>query len=643
MRHYSAALLLLVLWLLLSPRMGAALVSPASPDAFEIASYALDGGVVSYSSPAIADVTGDGVPEVLVGTTAFNGQSFTYNRPTRLVVLRGDGSLVWSKDVEASVTSAPAVGDLNGDGLADVVVTTNGDGAHANRNGAIIAYDRNGNRLWRWATRDITGDGFTEGISASPLLCDLDGDGKDEVFVGAWDQRYYLLSGTGASLWNNRPGNAQGPGYLNADSIGSTAACVDFNQDGSMEIVVGSDASPGTLPDGTASAAGGYVYVFDRLGNVLVRRFIPETVQSSPAVGDLNGDGTYEIVVGTGGFWWNQGGRVAPTQVYAFSTAELFGPRSYTDPAKLPNLAGWPQTTVYPSSSSPALADLDGNGDLEIVIGAGHPDINTGDGIPGAGRVYAWHHTGQPLAGWPVTPRNGANQDASITSSPIVADVDADGQLEILFSMIWDVHVYNVNGSFQERLATRWTTWASPAVGDTDGDGHVDVWIGSGKDAATGGDQSRGYLWRFRQTANGTGPQPWPQFHRDAQHTGLLALPASLSANSVYAFDRPGGSTTVRVSLPLSNTGGSPVEWEVSGSPGAVTVAPTSGTLGGGDETMLTLTITTAGLSQGTHLLGNITFTGTDLMANSPITPLEVPVSVYVGDYSSLYIPTIRR
>ena len=69
--------------------------------------------------------------------------------------------------------------------------------------------------------------------------------------------------------------------------------------------------------------------------------------------------------------------------------------------------------TGWTLRSSPTAADLDGNGDLELLIG-GDDD-----------RLWAWHHDGSLVAGWPQT------TNADLFSSPSVGDLDGDGDLEI--------------------------------------------------------------------------------------------------------------------------------------------------------------------------------------------------------------------
>jgi outer membrane protein assembly factor BamB len=76
-----------------------------------------------YSSPAIGDINNDGIPEVVVGSTN-----------NRVYALRGDnGVLVWSYLTLGPIYSSPAIGDINNDGFPDVVVGSDGGAISALR------------------------------------------------------------------------------------------------------------------------------------------------------------------------------------------------------------------------------------------------------------------------------------------------------------------------------------------------------------------------------------------------------------------------------------------------------------------------------------------------------------------------------
>jgi hypothetical protein len=657
-RWKSIGLSLLLLAGLLAGEALPVQAQPETPDAlaFNTANVKLSGGLVIHSSPTLADLTGDGVPEILIGTTAENGASANQpNRPIYLTALRGNDTVLWSVAVDAPINSSPAVADIDGDGQPEVLITTGGDVSDRKRQGGLMVFDRAGNLRWRYKTiDDVPKDGYPDGAFSSPTPCDVDGDGKLEIAFGGWDRQIYLFNHDGSARWNNLnlfPSMAARAGYHNADTVWSTAACADLNADGQGEIIIGADITGGgRLPDGTQTQNGGFVYVFDKDGNVLVRRFVDEAVFSSPAVADLDNDGRPEIVIGTSYYWWNATGRTKTNYVYAFRTDNVFGSLSYADPAKLPDLAGWPQTTPYPGFSSPAIGDLDGDGDLEVVIAAGNPFVSTGDAIAGAGMVHAWHHNGSPVAGWPVSPKNDVNMDATIFGSPVIADLDGDGAQEVLIGMVWDIHVYGSNGALKTRLKTMYTVASTPAVGDTDGDGRADVFIGG---SHAQGDTSSGYLWHFRSTSGQLGDAPWPMFHRSAALDGYYAVanPPELflltDALILLAdIDIPAQLQEVSTNLSLQNSGGSAMNWSAqyvsaAGGLASITVSPASGALNPGGSVTVQIKVSTSGLSQGTHNLGSIEINASG--DDETLPAVEVPVSVYVGEVDYLYLPVTRR
>ena len=611
----------------------------AAPTAWTRSNFAVGGGHIIESSPVFADIDKDNQDEIIVGTTAqkCNG-GCSFSAPTLLVVLNPDGSILWSKDPGAPIRSSPAVGDIDHDGDLEIVVGIGGDVADTKHNGAVVAYDHLGNELWRYTTVDhAPKDGYADGVFSSIALCDVDGDGNLESAFGSWDQRIYLLDYQGNARWSNL--NWSSDGYYNADTVWSSAACADLNDDGQLEIIIGADITGGgILPDGTAAQDGGFLYIFDKDGKVLVRRYLPESIYSSPAVGDLDHDGDYEIVVGTAYYWWEVHGKTEQPYVYAFDTSQVFSNLPYADAAKLPDLSGWPQATDYPGFSSPALADLDKDGDLEIVIGTSHPTLNN-DAIGGAGSVYAWHHTGQLVSGWPVHPKNKSNEDTAIRSSPVIGDIDNDGDLEILFAMIWDIQVYNANGTFQELLETRYTVASSPAIGDADRDGFAEVWIG----ASDVFDESQGYLWRFENSASGLGDLPWPVFHHDSLHTGRYPNPPELSANpsSLLVFHQFGETGDASAILNIRNLGDGSIDWTVTAKPAEVTISPMNGSVDLVDSAVVSVDPTA--YMTGTHTLGNLVINGTSDGAPVDGSPVTIPVKLYVGQVSTVYMPVVVK
>lgn len=142
---------------------------------------------------------------------------------------------------------------------------------------------------------------------------------------------------------------------------------------------------------------------------------------SSPVVGDVDQDGDYEIFVGdTMGkvYGWDHQGNT---------------------------LSGFPIDTSDSEIVAPLiLADLDGDKDLEIIVGTSSYGA-TGTAQNRA-RVFAWHHDGTPVTGWPQSmPWNSqwaADWSWNEVTSVAVADIDGDGQYEVLATTTADTTGY---------------------------------------------------------------------------------------------------------------------------------------------------------------------------------------------------------
>ena len=106
----------------------------------------------------------------------------------------------------AKILSSPAIGDLDGDGSPDVVEgTAEAYGSTPSTTGRVYAWSRDGRRLPGWPVRPeaVAADAIPlagEGVPDSPVLADVDGDGRDEVAVAAFTGQPELYRGDGTRM-----------------------------------------------------------------------------------------------------------------------------------------------------------------------------------------------------------------------------------------------------------------------------------------------------------------------------------------------------------------------------------------------------------------------------------------------------------
>jgi hypothetical protein len=229
--------------------------------------------------------------------------------------------------------------------------------------------------------------------------------------------------------------------------VESSPSMGDINGDGRDEIILG--------------CKDGKVYAFDGRGQLLSGWPVStgDTIAGSPAIGDIDGDKRDEVVIGS-----DDG------NIYAFNG----------DGSAVP---GYPVATGSTVRSTAAIADVDGDMRDDVVIGSSD------------GKVYALSGSGNSLLGWPVRLGGG------VESSPAVADVDGDDLPEVAVGAD-DGNVYLIDNDGKIvpgwPVETRYYVRSSPAVGDIDNDGSLEIVVGS--------DDFNVYAWN----ANGTLVAGWP-------------------------------------------------------------------------------------------------------------------------------------
>ena len=248
---------------------------------------------------------------------------------------------------------------MNGDGKADIVVGADGEsmGSKASQGRAYVFSGADGSLLFTLDTPNPQGLGY---FGVNPAVGDVNGDGKADIVVGAPGEnaggndhqgRAYVFSGAdGSLLFTLDTPNPPANGYFGVNTV----AVGDVNGDGKADIAVGA-------PDENAggNAAQGRMYVFSGADHSLLWTLDTPNPQANGyfgfrgAVGDVNGDGKADIAVAAYGE--SVAGNAGQGRAYVFSLAS--GPPPTPTPTPTPRRA-----PPAPSSGPPAGTTRPGRG-----------------------------------------------------------------------------------------------------------------------------------------------------------------------------------------------------------------------------------------------------------------------------------------
>ena len=315
-------------------------------------------------------------------------------------------------------------------------------------------------------------DRFDVGSHSGPALGDLDGDGDIDMLVG---------SSTGAVFYFINNGNCRDKKYINWYSclnagqlwvtsyaetdagnnpmhefnVGSKGklSLADLDNDGDLDLVVGNgevnlkSSITNTLKKNTGWSKdvddGGEILYYENIGNpnrpVFVERLGTENpmnnidmgTSASPTLIDINGDGKIDMFVG------KQDGTIA----YYNNTGSMTQPNFTNVPGSNNPINGY----TVKGFASPALEDIDGDGDFDLLVGNAE------------GFIAYFENTGSANSPEFMPSKGSLNPiddvDAGSYISLALKDLDGDGDIDLFVGSMYGKFKYYKNMAVPKSLA----------------------------------------------------------------------------------------------------------------------------------------------------------------------------------------------
>jgi hypothetical protein len=369
--------------------------------------YNLDGNTTTFTgfaklnaatfcAPALGDINQDGIFEVISNTrNESGGQNYLYYHQVQDSNGNGAPDSLFSTNLPRCYRS-PIIADLNNDGMMETVVFM--------EYGGIRIYSATG-QLLHTCRNNLNNDTLSGAAYGAIAVADINNNGYKEI-IGCYTEKH--SGNSGICIWKH-DGTLYDFNKLifyklaNYNFKSSVIVC-DLNNDGNKEILTVAFSKTNSTQGRIIAIRPNGALVSGWNGSQTIA--IPNNWHTTEiAVGDLNGDGNLEVVV------------VGKNEIKIWNQNGVW---LHTIPIQIDNLEPWKIT--------PVLADVDNTPDVEIIIANGN-------------RIEAYKMDGTKVVGFPLVATEG------FAGMPCVADIDHDGNNELIAGSGNTVYAWKTFGS----------------------------------------------------------------------------------------------------------------------------------------------------------------------------------------------------
>jgi len=400
-------------------------------------------GNTMWTTPALGDIDDDDDMEIVIGDIDED-----------VSVLYHDGSTITKEDdynTNGNVDAHPTLIDIDGDDEIEILIANAGTRFYIfNHSGTTISLED------YYEATELLGNEFKD---CSPAVADIDRDGNYEIAIGNFgNDVMYVFNYSDGDISNESI-------FVCEDGFLYTSTVANLDDDAEIEII-----GPNEAP---------LVYVFEHNGIDLIEESNFSDLSHDAyqvSVADVDKDGVNEIIVPS-----------EDDNVYILHSTGS-------------SLVEEDNFTTDGNAKAAAIADIDDDGTIEIVVGGG-------------GYVYVLSHDGSTIT-------EEDNYNCGTVSGPVsISDLNNDGTLEFLVCANQQLQIFTHDGSDISLVSACpifFSAITTPVVADIDDDGITEVVV------ANCGDPNGNELYVFGTHGTNSADNDWTEQGYNHQKTGSL-------------------------------------------------------------------------------------------------------------------------